>query len=130
MSARSKPPRVLVVVDVARRRADEDERPEPGPIPGLGEDADGRRHGVPDIDHVAEVEGFEDLEDVVGVAVQRVVLDGIVGREVGAARTHQVEEHHAMVVLEPRCHRSPHLLAAAEAMHEHDGAAGGIPRDR
>ena len=84
----------------------------------------------PDVDRVAQVEGRKDLEDVVGVAVQRVVLDGVVRREVGAAGAHQVEEHHSVVGFEVRRHRMPHLLAAAEAVHEDDGTARRVPRDR
>jgi hypothetical protein len=57
------------VVDVARRRPDENE---PGKAIGLairGQHADHAAHRVSDEDHVAKVERMDDVEDILRVAV-------------------------------------------------------------
>ena len=69
VSAREAAP-VTVVVEVARRRGEQDELGEPVRVRGDGEHADHRGDRVADEDDVAQVELAHELEDVVGVTVQ------------------------------------------------------------
>jgi hypothetical protein len=79
---------------------------------------------VADERHVVQVELLDDLDQVVGVAVERVVLAGAVRREVGAARSDVVEEDDLLVVGEVRGHQPPHVLAATETVGEDQRLAG------
>ena len=65
MSASCEPADVVAVVDVARRRADEDELREPLRLLDRGQHADHRRDRVADEDDVVQVELATDVEDVV-----------------------------------------------------------------
>jgi hypothetical protein len=60
-------------------------------------------------------------DDVVGIALEGCIIDGIIGPEIGPARTDMVEKDDAMIGLEGRRHEAPHVLVAAEAMGEHHG---------
>ena len=106
MSSRAEAADVALVVDVARRRADQDERAEALRLARRGQHADHRAHRVADEDHVGELELAADLEHVVGVAVERGVALRVVGRQVRAAGADVVEEHDAVVGLERRAPRS------------------------
>jgi len=70
--------------------------------------------------HVAD-----DLEQVVGVALEARILRGVVGIEVRLAGAHQVEGHHLVAVREPWRHESPHVLVAPESVGEDDGRRSG-----
>ena len=74
------PADVVPVVDVARRRADQDEPLEPLRLLHGGEHADHRADRVADEHHVGQVELTADLEHVVGVALERAVPVAVVGR--------------------------------------------------
>jgi hypothetical protein len=109
---------VVAVVDVARRRPDQDQ-----PFEALGlhvrrEHADHRADRVPDVDDVLELERLDDVEHVAGVAVERRVPRRIEGRAVRAPVADVVEEHHAVLVGEFRPHVAPHVLVAPEAVAE------------
>ena len=119
------PADVRPVVDVARRRADEDQLGEEARRGEVGEHADHRGDRVPDEDHVPQVELGADVEHVVGVALQGGVAHGVVRREVRAAAAHVVEADHAEVVLERGGDEAPHVLVAAESVGEDHGPAVG-----
>ena len=111
--------RVIAVVDVARRGPDQHELCEPIRFLHGGEDPDHRAHGVPDEDQIVQLELAADLEHVVGVTLERPVLEAVVRREVRAAGADVVEEDDAVFVLERRGDVPPHVLIAAEPVHEH-----------
>jgi hypothetical protein len=73
---------------------------------------------MPDEDHVGEVELTADLENVLGVAVERRIAIGIPGRQVGATEAHVVEEHHTMIFRERGPDVPPHALVAAVPVRE------------
>ena len=78
-----------------------------------------------DEDRVLEFELIADLDDVVGITLERGILGRIVGLEIGAARADMIEQHGPEPVLEGRRNMPPHVLVAAEAMREHHrGRAG------
>ena len=109
---------VRVVVDVARRRADEHQRADPPGLADRGQHADHRADRVPDEDGVGQVERAAQLQHVVGVGVERAVPLRVVGRQVRAAGADVVEQDHAMVGLERGRDEPPHPLVAAEPVRE------------
>lgn len=80
-------------------------------------------------DHVAQVELAQHVQDVVRVPLQGAVPHRVVRRQVGGARPDEVERHHRERVLEVRCDVTPHVLVAAEAVHEDDRLRTGRPGD-
>ena len=99
----------------------EDQRTEARGLAVGGEDADHRAHGVSDEDDIVDIEGLEDLQEIVGVSVERVVLPAAVGRPVGASGSHVVEQDDLEVGLERRCDRTPRRLTASESVREDHG---------
>jgi hypothetical protein len=77
---------VVAVVDVPRARADEHEPVEQLRPLRRGERTDHRAHRVADEDDRRQVERLDDLDDVLRVALEPSVADGVVRRGVGAAR--------------------------------------------
>ena len=112
---------IAVVVDVARRRSDEDEPSEPIGLAVGREHADHAAHRVSDEDDVVQVERMDDVEDVLRVALERSIAVVIVLRLVGLSGADIVEEDDAIVVLEGGDDVPPHVLIAAEAMSEQHG---------
>jgi hypothetical protein len=112
-------PDVVAVVDVARRRPDQDELREPLRLLDRGEDADRRADRVADEDDIPQVQLVDDLEDVLGITVEGGVPLLVVGAEVGPAGADVVEEHHPMGVQERGRDGAPHVLVAAVAVREH-----------
>ncbi len=125
MSSRVKPPTYSVVVDVARRGADEDELREPLGLLGGCEHADHRADRVPDEDHVAQIELAADLEHIFRISRQRAVLRPVVRTQVGPTCPDVVEEHDSVLRLESRRDVPPHVLVAAEAVCEQHRLAVG-----
>lgn len=76
----------------------------------------------------AQVIGVDDLQHVVRIAMERGVLAGVVGAEVGQAAAHHVEGDGAATRGIARRQQAPHVLVAAEAVGEHE-AAGAIALD-
>ena len=87
----------------------------------VGQHADHRADRVPDEDHLADAELVDDLVQVVGMAVQRVVLGGVVRGEIRHPASDQIEGHDPVAVGEGRRQQAPHALVAAEAMGEDHG---------
>jgi hypothetical protein len=84
---------------------------------------------VADEHHVCELQLLQDLEQVVGVPVQRVVFREVVRLEVRPARAHVVEDDHAVVGEERGGDFAPHILVAAESVREDDRRAERIAGD-
>src|SRR5665213_856404 len=126
MSLRSKPPMysasfVFSIIHVTRRRSDVDESREAFRFLDRGEHADHGADGVPHEDYVTQVEGRQDVEDVLRVAMQAVIAVLVEGRPVGFPTADVVEHHNTIIALERRCDPSPHRLVAPEAMRKkHD----------
>ena len=59
-----------------------------------------------------------DLDDVVGISVERCILRRVVGGEIGLPGADMVEQHGPEIRLEGRRDEAPHVLIAAEAMGE------------
>ena len=78
-----------------------------------------------DEDHRSGREGVEDLEQVVGVAMQAAILGAVVGGQVGAAAADQIEGKGAETILVGRREEAPHGLVAAEAVREYHGCRSG-----
>jgi hypothetical protein len=112
---------IVAVVDVARRWPDHDLGHEAFRRLDGGEQADHGADRMADEYHRSGRTFVEDLEQVVGVAVQRAVLAAVVGAEVGAAAADQVEGDGAETLAEGGGDESPHGLVAAEAMGKHHG---------
>ena len=117
---------VGVVVDVPRGRSDEDQLAEARRVTVRREDADHAAHRMPHEDHVVQVEGFEDLQQVLRVPVERVVLAPVVCRDVGVAGADVIEEHDLVVFLEFGRDEAPRLETAAEAVGEDHRATVGV----
>lgn len=112
---------VIAVVDVARRRTDHHLRHEALRRLDGGQQADHGADRMADEDHRAAGERIEDLEQVVGIALQAGVLVAAVGGQVGAAAADQVEGDDAEAVLVGRREEAPHGLVAAESMCKDHG---------
>ena len=121
---------VLAVVDVTGRGGDHDVRREVLRLPQVSEQADHRADRVPDEDRRPLAELGDDLEEVVGVAVERAVLLRIVRGHVGVAGADVVEEDGAVPLRIGGREPSPHVLVTAEAVpEEHGGGAGPLDAD-
>ena len=110
MSTASKPPTYSPSLTYRGEGPMRIELAETGGIAVGGEHADHGADGVADEDDVVDIERLEDLQEIVGVAVERVVLSAPVGRRVGASRAHVVEQDDLEVGLERRCDRSSRWL--------------------
>ena len=120
---------VEVVIDVARRRSHEHEPSEQVGLFDRGEDADHRRHRMPDEDDVAQAQLVADGEHVLGVPVEGAVTVTVVGRRVGTSGTGVIEQDDRVIGLEARSDEAPHLLVAAEPVREHDRLPIGVAGD-
>ena len=129
MSSRREAAGVALVVDVARRRADEHELAERAGRARGRQHADHRADGVADEDRVAR--GRAPRRSRRRRRRSRRARRSGRGRrrEVRAAGPDVVEEHDAVVGLELRRHEAPHVLVAAETVREDDRAPVGLPAD-
>ena len=96
-------------------------------------DRNGRQnpdHGadrLPDEHHRSEIELWADLQDVIGVAVQRGVPLPAPRREVRSAGSHMVEQYDREVLGQRGCHQPAHVLVTAEAVRQHHHRPPGAP---
>ena len=84
-----------------------------------------------DEDHRPAADGVDQLDHVVGIALQAGVLAVVVGRQVRMPGADQVEQYHAVITREAGRQLAPHVLVAAEAVREHQRrrAAGRVAAD-
>src|SRR5205085_12032058 len=75
-------------------------------------------HGVADEDDIAKVESVTDVEHIVGVPLYAGVFLGVIGAEIGMARTDVIEQNDFVVIRERGYHESPHVLVAAKPMRQ------------
>ncbi len=120
---------VLPRVDVFRRRPDEYQGSETGPISDRRKNADHGTDRVPDIHGVRQFQGVHDLDNVVGIPVKGVVLCEVVRFRIGVTRPDVVEQDHFVISCEGGCDVTPHALAAAESVGKDHGATVGIAGD-
>ena len=78
---------------------------------------------MPDVHDVAQVFGLEDVEQVIRVAVQRVVLAAVVCVEIRAARADTIKDDDAVVGLKLRDDVPPDHLTATKTVREDDRPA-------
>ncbi len=102
----AEPAAVVAVVDVARRRGEQDQLGEPRRLGGDGQHADHRADRVPDEHHVAQVQLAADVQDVLGVAVEGGVPLPGPGRQVRPAGADVVEQHDPVVLRPARARRA------------------------
>jgi hypothetical protein len=91
------------------------------------EQADHGAHGAADDDDRPRRERLDDLQSIVGVALQAAVPRGIVCRQIRHPAADEVVEDDAVALLVRRREPAPHALVAAEAVRE-DHRQGTVAR--
>ena len=115
--------RIARRVDVAGRGADQRQLLEEFRAKGRRHHADRGAHRVSDEHDRALTERLADLDQILGIAVQGRMPRSVVGRQVGCARPHMIEQHDLAPFGQRPGHVAPHALVAPDPVGEQDGRA-------